>query len=76
MEEFQTLAAAEHPYYWAGFVHFGMPQEKEAGGYWWWLLTIPAVSLLIYWIKRMMRNKETEFYLKEKTGFEKGVDKK
>ena len=71
-----TSASYASPYYWAGFVHFGMPQEKEGGGYWWWLLAIPAVSLLIYWIKRMMQNKETEFYLKEKTGFEKRLDKK
>jgi CHAT domain-containing protein len=33
------------PYYWAGFVHIGMPQKKESPNYWWWLLAPAAVVL-------------------------------
>ena len=45
-------ASYASPYYWAGFVHFGMPQEKQGGGYWWWLLAMPVVLVMIYWIKK------------------------
>jgi CHAT domain-containing protein len=40
------------PYYWAGFVHIGMPQKKESGNYWWWLLLVPLVGLIVYRVRR------------------------
>ncbi len=50
-----TTASYASPYYWAGFVHFGMPQEKGEWGYWWWLLTIPVVVIVIYGVKRKVK---------------------
>lgn len=36
------------PYYWAGFVHIGLPQKKENRNYWWWLLVLPMVIFIGY----------------------------
>ncbi len=40
------------PYYWAGFVHIGMPQKKESGNYWWWLLLLPVAGFIVYRMRR------------------------
>ena len=40
------------PYYWAGFVHIGMPHEKESRNYWWWLLLLPVAGLIVYRLRR------------------------
>jgi CHAT domain-containing protein len=42
------------PYYWAGFVHIGMPQKKESRNYWWWLLILPVLVIIFYWQKNKM----------------------
>lgn len=39
------------PYYWAGFVHIGMPQKKESRNYWWALLMIPLIMIVFYYLK-------------------------
>jgi CHAT domain-containing protein len=39
------------PYYWAGFVHIGMPQKKESQSYWWALLFFPLAIAVYYWVK-------------------------
>ena len=46
-----TTASYASPYYWAGFVHFGMPKEKGGRGWWWWLLVLPLGLLIYYGIK-------------------------
>jgi CHAT domain-containing protein len=40
------------PYYWAGFVHIGMPQKKESHNNWWWLLLLPVAGFIVYRISR------------------------
>jgi CHAT domain-containing protein len=39
------------PYYWAGFVHIGMPQKKAGTNYWWALLILPALIAFYYLLK-------------------------
>lgn len=43
------------PYYWAGFVHFGLPQKRETQNQWWWWLLLPAVIVLYYGVKQRAR---------------------
>jgi CHAT domain-containing protein len=45
-------ASFASPYYWAGFVHFGIPKKKEIHNYWWWLLLLPGIIAFRYWIRR------------------------
>ena len=47
-----TSGSFASPYYWAGFVHFGIPQKPAGHHYWWWLLILPATALFYYLIKK------------------------
>jgi CHAT domain-containing protein len=40
------------PYYWAGFVHFGLPQKEESKNYWCLLLLLPAAVIVLYKLRR------------------------
>jgi CHAT domain-containing protein len=54
-KEFIKNASASFasPYYWAGFVHFGIPKKKELyNNYWWWLLLLPGIIAFRYWMRR------------------------
>ncbi|MBK8611390.1 MAG: CHAT domain-containing protein [Chitinophagaceae bacterium] len=40
------------PYFWAGFVHVGLPKKEKNQSYWWWLLFIlPALGIIAYKIR-------------------------
>ena len=43
------------PYFWAGFVHIGVPQKKESKNNWWWILVIVSVAVIIFFRKRLIK---------------------
>jgi CHAT domain-containing protein len=49
-----ATASTASPYYWAGFVHVGLPQKKEGANYWWWLLLLVPGVLFFFKKKKVM----------------------
>jgi len=48
----QATGSFVSPYYWSGFVHYGMPQKPESKHASWWWLSIPLLFGIVYWMKR------------------------
>jgi len=54
-KEFISQATGSYvsPFYWSGFVHYGMPPKAEsAPADWWWLISIPVLFGVVFWVKR------------------------
>lgn len=44
-----ATATSASPYYWAGFVHIGLPQKnKKSNNWYWWLLALPLIAAIYY----------------------------